>query len=75
MNASKLVGALCFVVGLILLILFAAADIFGIGENPYMFGTWQIGGSIIGAAGIAIGLVLLLKKSPRAADGESGTSN
>jgi hypothetical protein len=63
MNARKVVGALFFVVGLILLVLFAGADIFGLGENPSTFGTWQIGGSVIGAAGIIIGLVLLLKRN------------
>jgi hypothetical protein len=63
MKARKIIGALFFGAGLLLLIVFAAADIFFLGDNPFNFGTWQIGGCIIGAAGIAIGLVLLLKRN------------
>jgi hypothetical protein len=50
------------VIGLVVLILFAGADILGIGENPTSFGSVQIGGSIIGTILILIGLVLFLKK-------------
>jgi hypothetical protein len=75
MNVIKIIGALCFVVGLIILIMFAAADIFGIGENPSGFGTWQIGGSIIGAALIFIGLFLLFRKDPHVTSENPDSSN
>ncbi len=64
MRVGKITGILFLVIGLIVLVLFAAADILGIGDNPYMFGTWQIGGSIVGAVFIIIGLVLLLQRAP-----------
>ena len=75
MNIGKIAGTLFLLVGLIVLVLFAAADIFGVGENPFIFGTWQIGGSIVGIVLIIIGLVLLVKKNRRITDGESGPSN
>ena len=62
MNATKIIGAVSLLVGVIILVIFAAADIFQTGLNPFQFGTWQIGGCIIGAAFIVIGLVLFVKK-------------
>jgi uncharacterized membrane-anchored protein len=62
MNATKIIGAISLLVGVIILVIFAAADIFDTGLNPFQFGTWQIGGCIIGAAFIVIGLVLFVKK-------------
>jgi hypothetical protein len=62
MNKSKIFGVLFLVVGLIVLVMFAAADILQIGENPYTFGPIQIGGSIVGVVLIVIGLILLLRK-------------
>lgn len=56
-------GILLLVVGLFVLILFAAADILGLGENPNTYGSWQIAGSILGAILITIGLLLFLKKN------------
>jgi hypothetical protein len=63
MNATKIIGAISLLVGVIILVIFAAADIFDTGLNPFQFGTWQIGGCIIGAAFIVIGLVLFVKKT------------
>jgi hypothetical protein len=65
MNASKKVGIVSLLVGVIILVIFASADIFRTGLNPFQFGTWQIGGCIIGAAFIFIGLVLFVKRHYR----------
>lgn len=62
MNTRKIWGIVSLVIGLVVLVLFAGADILGIGENPTSFGSVQIGGSIIGTVLILIGLVLFLKK-------------
>jgi hypothetical protein len=61
MNAKKSIGTLLLVVGIIALILFAIADIIGIGQNP-SFGRAQIVGVIIGAVVAVVGLFLLRKK-------------
>jgi hypothetical protein len=75
MNASKIIGAVSLLVGVIILVIFAAADIFDTGLNPFQFGTWQIGGCIIGAAFIVIGLVLFVKKDHRVTREERDSSN
>ncbi len=75
MNTSKVLGVLLLVIGIIALILFAAADILGIGENPHIFGTWQIGGCIIGGVAAVLGLVLILRKNRPTAGEEPGASN
>jgi hypothetical protein len=69
MTATKIVGAVSILIGMIILVIFAAADIFQTGLNPFQFGTWQIGGCIIGAAFIVIGLVLFVKKPNRVTGG------
>jgi len=75
MNATKIVGAVCLLIGVIILVIFAAADIFQTGLNPFQFGTWQIGGCLIGAALIVIGLVLFTKKNQRVTSEERDSSN
>ena len=75
MNATKIVGAVCLLIGVIILVIFAAADIFQTGLNPFQFGTWQIGGCIIGAAFIVIGLVLFVKRRHRFTGEERDSSN
>jgi hypothetical protein len=62
MTATKIIGVVSLLIGMIILVVFAAADIFQTGLNPFQFGTWQIGGCIIGGAFIVIGLVLFVKK-------------
>ena len=61
MNTKKIVSILLLVVGVAVLILFAIADVIGIGDNP-SFGPVQITGVIVGAVVAVVGLVLLLKK-------------
>jgi hypothetical protein len=75
MNTSKMIGAVSLLVGVIILIIFASADIFRTGENPFQFGTWQIGGCLIGGALIVIGLVLFAKKYPRVTSEDRDSSN
>jgi hypothetical protein len=75
MNATKIIGAVSLLVGIIILVIFAAADIFQTGLNPFQFGTWQIGGCIIGAAFIVIGLVLFIKRPHSVNSGERDSSN
>jgi hypothetical protein len=75
MNASKIIGAVSLLVGVLVLIVFASADIFRTGENPFQFGTWQIGGCLIGGALIVIGLVLFAKKYPRSISEERDSQN
>jgi hypothetical protein len=74
MNATKIIGAASLLIGVIILVVFAAADIFEAGLNPYQFGTWQIGGCIIGAAFIVIGLVLFVKRQHHVTSEERDSS-
>jgi hypothetical protein len=62
MNVTKIFGAVTLLIGVLILVISAAADIFEAGISIYDFGTWQIGGCIIGAAFIVIGLVLFVKR-------------
>jgi hypothetical protein len=71
MNKSKKAGIWFLVAGSIVLILSAAADIIGIGENPYTFGILQIGGCILGAVLIIVGIILLLQRGHRITNGKS----
>jgi hypothetical protein len=66
MKARKTIGILLLVLGILLLLLFAIADILGIGVNPD-FGVWQITGTLVGAIVAIIGLVMLFKKKQLAA--------
>ena len=63
MNTKKSISILLLVVGIAALILFATADMIGIGENP-SFGNVQITGVIIGAVVAIVGLILLRRKQP-----------
>jgi hypothetical protein len=62
MNITKIIGAVILLIGVLILVISAAADVFEAGISIYDFGTWQIGGCIIGAAFIVIGLVLFVKR-------------
>jgi hypothetical protein len=75
MKATKIIGAVSLLVGVIILVVFAAADIFQTGLNPFQFGTWQIGGCIIGAAFIVIGLVLFVKRHRHVTGEERDSQN
>ena len=61
MNTRKVIGTIVLVVGIVLLIISAAADILGIGKNP-TFGYAQIAGVIVGAVAAIAGFALLLRK-------------
>jgi len=63
MNATKIIGIVSLLGGVIILVIFAAADIFQIGYPPFQFGTWQVGYFIIGASFIIMQLVLFVKKA------------
>jgi hypothetical protein len=58
---KKMLSILILVVGIAVLVLFAIADVIGIGESPN-FGTTQIAGTIVGAVLAVIGFILLCKK-------------
>ena len=60
--ARKITGTIILVIGAIVLLLFATADLTGLGENPKFFGHVQIEGVIAGAVVTIVGLVLLLMK-------------
>jgi len=59
--SRKTNSALVFVIGIVVLVLFAMADLIGIGENPD-FGPVQIAGTIVGAVLAVVGLIMLYKK-------------
>jgi hypothetical protein len=61
MKGGKIVGIVLLVLGIVVLILFLAADLIGIGASPG-FGSWQIIGAVVGAIAGVVGLVLTLKK-------------
>ncbi len=59
--SRKTISALVFVAGIVVLVLFASADVIGIGENPD-FGPVQIAGTVVGAVLAAVGLAAIYKK-------------
>jgi hypothetical protein len=61
MNTRKIMGTIILVVGIVLLIISAAADVIGIGKNP-TFGYAQDAGVVAGVVVAIAGLALLLKK-------------
>lgn len=61
MKGGKIAGIILLVLGIVMLILFLAADLIGIGTSPG-FGYWQIIGAVVGAIAGVVGLVLTLKK-------------
>ena len=68
MNARKIIGTIILIVGIVLLIISAMADIIGIGGNP-TFGYLQITGVVAGAIVAIAGFVLLLKKQNPVSNG------
>jgi len=68
MNARKIIGTIVLVVGIVLLIVSATADIIGIGGNP-TFGYAQITGVVAGAVVAIVGFVLLLRKQKPVSNG------
>ena len=60
MGSKKLAGIVLLVVGLVVLILALAADVFGIGGFSG-FGRFQIVGAVVGAIMAVAGLVLTLR--------------
>ena len=61
MKGRKIAGLVIFIVGIIVIIVFALADVFGIG-NQMSFGTRQIVGTIAGVVIAAVGGFLTFKK-------------
>jgi len=57
------------VVGIALLIVFATADLTGLGINPTSFGYVQVAGVIAGAVVSIGGLILLLKRQSPISNG------
>ncbi len=60
MDSRKLAGIVLIVVGLVVLILALAADVFGIGGAPG-FGRYQIAGAVVGVIVAVVGLILALR--------------
>jgi|WetSurSiteA1Bulk_404760.scaffolds.fasta_scaffold04191_4 hypothetical protein len=69
MNAKKITGTIVLVVGIALLIVFATADLTGLGINPTSFGYVQVAGVIAGAVVSIGGLILLLKRQSPISNG------
>ncbi len=58
----KIIGTLLLVIGIVVLLLSALADVIGIGQNPH-FGFVQIAGVIVGAVVAVIGFIMSRKKA------------
>ena len=58
MGKKKALAAAIAAVGVTILLVFALADIVGIGGNPLVFGYWQLVGVVAGGALAVIGAVL-----------------
>lgn len=64
MKGRKIVGVILFIIGIIILILTAAADFIGVGPlgSSPGFGLQQTIGLIVGAVIAIVGAILLFKK-------------
>ncbi|MGH7452044.1 MAG: hypothetical protein ACRENG_11900 [bacterium] len=59
--SSKTVALIVTIVGLLVALFFAFADIMGVG-NPARFGCRQIVGTVVGALVFIVGLVIYLRQ-------------
>lgn len=59
--SSKTVTLIVTIVGLLVALFFALADVIGVG-NPARFGSSQIGGTVVGAVVFIVGLVIYLRQ-------------
>ncbi len=58
MKYMSIAAVVLLVVGVLTLLVFALADVVGIGGDPNVFGYVQISGSVVGAIVTAVGAVL-----------------
>jgi hypothetical protein len=59
---SKTVGIVLLLLGLVIIVVSAAADPLGLGGGNVVFGPQQIIGTVAGAIVAIVGLILVLKK-------------
>ncbi|MEJ2664956.1 MAG: hypothetical protein P8107_13105 [Spirochaetia bacterium] len=62
MQAVRVVGVTLIITGIVVAALSLLADIVGIGSEDGVFGYKQLIGTVLGAAGIIAGVILLFKK-------------
>jgi hypothetical protein len=62
--SSKTIGLIVAIVGLLAVLLFALADVIGVGSQPGVFGTRQLIGVIVGAVVLIVGVVIFLTSKP-----------
>jgi hypothetical protein len=63
MTNIKVAAIALMVVGIVLLLVSASADILGLGASPGEFGYRQIAGVLVGGIGVAVGAVLYWRSS------------
>lgn len=59
--SGKSTAIVLIVVGVLVALLFALADVIGVGRDPGTFGIRQIVGTIIGVVIFVVGIVFLLR--------------
>ena len=62
MGKTKVLGIVLIIAGIAIAIIFATADLIGLGGHP-SFGPLQIIGTVGGAIGFLIGLILTFRKT------------
>lgn len=65
MAGSKIIAIILLVVGILVLLVSALADIVGIGGSPRVFGYWQVAGTLVGAVVAIVGGVLYWRAGKR----------
>lgn len=63
--SNKTIWLIAAIVGLIIALVFALADVFGIGQPP--FGLRQIIGTIVGVVILVVGIILFLRAGKQSA--------
>jgi len=58
MNNVKFAGIVLLIIGILVLLVSASADILGLGASPGEFGYRQMAGVVVGGIGTVVGLVL-----------------
>jgi hypothetical protein len=66
MAKYRVVGAVVFVVGVLILLVSALADVLGLGASAAVFGYRQIVGSLVGAVIVVAGAALYWRAGGRA---------
>ena len=61
--SRKYIGMILAIVGVLVGLVFALADVIGIGTTPGVFGYGQIGGVVLGVVLLVVGLVLYFRKN------------